>query len=127
MGAGERDNPFAEFERDDAYGRIAERILGPAGRLITLSKSHYAKKPGRRPVYNANVCTREQGKLWYGDLDLADPQQCRRLQLLANVLHQVVYVLPERAARFERADDPDFERAVDVYAPGPHRHEEAGR
>jgi hypothetical protein len=94
-------------------------LLGHCARMISGSKSGYrAMYPASKPVFNANVCT-EQGKIWYGDLDLADPEDVRKLQQLANVLETKIYVLSEMDARFENEDKPRLERAVTTFVPNP--------
>lgn len=81
------------------------------GRMLGISKSSYRlRHPDHLIVFNANVCTRSNGKIWHGDLnldlDLAD------LQVLAAALNEDVYVLREYDARFENEPHPLFTRAV---------------
>ena len=50
--------------------KIAEEHLGMRGKMISFSKSGYAQKnPDNLVVFNSNVCT-DEGKIWYGDLDV---------------------------------------------------------
>jgi hypothetical protein len=92
---------------DELYARdrarfadpAAETILGPVGRMIAVSKTHYHRAhPTHVPVFNANVCTKSRGKIWFGDLDLT-PDEARLNQLAAE-LDEPVYVLYEHHARF---------------------------
>lgn len=90
----------------------------PFGRMLSGSKSGYSQRfPNNRPVFNANVCTKEDGKIWYGDLDLALERDATALQNLANTLGRDVYVLSEHDARFQYEDAPQYDRAVQVFTP----------
>lgn len=106
------------YEHDRALyvDAIAERLLGPAGRMIAASKTRYWERHRTNlPVFNANVCTRERGKIWFGDLDLTleEPQ----LRALARAINERIFVLHERAARFGNEGSPAFDEAVAVIAP----------
>jgi hypothetical protein len=101
------------YERDRARyaDDKAERILGPVGRMITLSKSRFERaNPTSVPVFNANVCTESRGKIWFGDLDLTSDEPL--LKRLAAELGESVYVLYERAARFATSDAPRLKEHV---------------
>src|SRR3979490_634637 len=89
------------YEHDRALyvHSTAEDFLGLAGRMISFSKSNYTSKfPSNVPVFNANVCTKDRGKIWFGDLDITldEPQ----LVALAAALGEQIYILYEKAARF---------------------------
>jgi hypothetical protein len=97
------------YEHDRALyvHSTAEQFLGIAGRMIASSKSGYTSEfPDNVPVFNANVCTKDRGKIWFGDLDITfdEPQ----LVELAAALGEQIYVLHERGARFGNEDSPDF-------------------
>jgi hypothetical protein len=78
-----------------------------AGRMISFSKSNYTSKfPSNVPVFNANVCTKDRGKIWFGGLDLTLNES--QLVELAAALGEQIYVLYERGARFGNEDSPDF-------------------
>jgi hypothetical protein len=99
----------SEFGRDDDVAHLARRTLGHPGQMIGGSKSRYCQAyPDRKPVFNANVCTKENGKIWYGDLDLAVEDDRQNLRTLAALMQTKVYVLSEYDARFKTADQPDF-------------------
>jgi len=85
---------------------IAEKCLGSCGKILSQTKNHVL---GR--VYNGNVCTKEFGKIWYGDIDI---KNTARLETLAKELGSKVYVLREMDARFGNENDPVFENAVFV-------------
>jgi len=88
----------------------AESALGYPGRMISASKSAYDRAhPKNVVVFNANVCTRSHGKIWFGDLDVTKDEQT--LQKLAAALGEDVFVLREHDARFETEANPQFERA----------------
>jgi hypothetical protein len=105
-----------EHDRARYADVVAEQILGPAGRMISGSKTGYSHRhPDNLPVFNANICTRERGKIWFGDLDLTldEPQ----LLELAGALDERVYVLYERAARFGNEETPALDEAIVSLSP----------
>lgn len=84
------------------------------GRMISGSKSGYVQRnPNNLVVFNANLCTKEQGKIWYGDLDITKDEKA--LSVLAGLLGETVYVLREMDARFDNESSPKFDRAVAVF------------
>lgn len=89
----------------------AEDVLGPRGAMISHSKSGYSDRfPQNVAIFNANVCTEKDGKIWHGDLDVTDSEE--DLACLAFILEQTVYVLYESDARFQNEKNPRFENAV---------------
>jgi hypothetical protein len=110
----EGPTPPSEYE-PVAQTALATEHIGNLGRMISQSKSGYSRqRPGGRPVFNANVCTRSAGKIWFGDLDL-NTDDSDHLERLATVLKEDVYVLREFDARFENEQEPLFDRAVQVF------------
>lgn len=70
------------------------------GRLIASSKSSYRNfYPGHTVYFNANIFTLENGKVWYGDVDLTIDLES--LQKIANQIKKDLYVLTEMDGRFE--------------------------
>jgi hypothetical protein len=94
------------------------QALGPPGRTIGLPKTAY---PGAHDdhavVLNANVCF-EQGKVWWGDIDLTTDEA--QLAELAAQTGQTVYVLWEEDGRFEHEDAPILEDAAYSTTPSGH-------
>ncbi len=88
----------------------AVEVMGHMGRMISGSKSGYDRDhPGNVVVFNANLCTRSSGKVWFGDLDVTrDKEKLIRLSL---ELGEPVYVLREHDARFDTEAHPQFDRA----------------
>jgi hypothetical protein len=83
-----------------------------SGRMISGSKR---APEGHVCVFNANVCLRSEGKIWFGDLDLTtDAEDLKRL---AAEKGEDVYVLRERDARFTNEAAPLFGEAVARYTP----------
>jgi len=82
------------------------------GRMISGSKT---SPKGHVCVFNANVCTKSKGKIWYGDIDLTDDADA--LRALANREGETVFVLREMDARFQNEANPLFEKAVAKYQP----------
>lgn len=96
---------------------VASGILGHCGRMISGSKSLYNRQhPKNVVVFNANVCTRSRGKIWYGDLDVTRDE--RKLMELAAALDEDVYVLHEHDARFENEAKPRLDKARAVASAG---------
>lgn len=102
---------------------IAENHLGYRGKMISSSKSGYMKRfPENLVIFNANVCT-EEGKIWYGDIDLT--LSYKDLTNLSKELDQTIYVLRELDGRFENEKTPRNERAVVRFFPeGGHKVDE---
>jgi hypothetical protein len=82
------------------------------GRMISGSKT--APK-GHVCVFNANLCTIEGGKFWFGDIDLTDDAD--DLKRIAADKGCPVYVLREMDARFQNEANPRFENAVAIIQP----------
>jgi len=79
---------------------VAEGILGHCARLISGSKSLYRDKyPDHVVFFNANIFTKEDGKIWYGDIDLSIDEP--KLKRLAYELTKEVFLLDEMSGRFE--------------------------
>ena len=76
-----------------------------------MSKSGYRNAyPDRKPIFNANIATKEDGKIWHGDLDLVSDIEV--LNQLAKNINKTIYVLSEMNARFGTEDNINFELAV---------------
>ena len=94
--------------------KIAEGILGHCARLISWSKSTYRRAyPDHKVVSNANVCTEEDGKIWYGDIDLTLDEG--KLKKLDEELDQEMFVLWEMSCRFETEGGKGKEIAKNAY------------
>jgi hypothetical protein len=87
------------------------------GRMMNLEKRH---RPGHIEVYNANIFTRESGKIWFGDLDLVD--DAKELKALAARVGHELYVLRERDGRFDHENNPGIRQQRP-----PERNESGGR
>lgn len=87
----------------------------PIGRMMSASKSDYNQRfpyPTGWAVFNANVCTKEDGKIWFGDIDVI--RNADKLKTLATRLGKVLYVLREMDARFDTEANPDLNKAVAI-------------
>jgi hypothetical protein len=82
------------------------------GRMISGSKT--APK-GHVCVFNANICTKSKGKIWFGDLDLT--MDVEHLKKLAAKEGETIFVLRERDARFDNEAKPLLANAVARYEP----------
>ena len=80
---------------------IAEDALGHCARLISGSKSFYRDShPDNIVFFNANVFTKEDGKIWFGDIDLTIDEE--KLKVLDKELDKEVFLLNEMAGRFDK-------------------------
>lgn len=87
------------------------------GRMLNGTKQ---SPPGHVCVFNANVCIKSAGKIWFGDLDLTNDAE--DLKRLAAVKVEDVYVLREYDARFDNEAAPKYENAVARITPGGATH-----
>ena len=57
---------------EDLYIQIVQEILGNPGKMISASKSTYARAfPDHIIVFNSNIFVGKT-KIWYGDLDVTE-------------------------------------------------------
>lgn len=77
------------------------------GRMISGSKQ---SPKGHVCVFNANLCTKADGKFWFGDIDLTD--DAADLKKLAAEKGCDIFVLREMDARFTNEASPKFKNAV---------------
>jgi len=90
---------------------VLKRVLGFDGRLISGSKGQYRyDNPTNVVVFNGNVCTESEGKIWYGDFDVTVEEE--KLKALAKEFGEKVYLLYESDARFENEAAPKLDKAV---------------
>ena len=95
----------------DEAGKLAIDLFGYYGRLISQSKTRYRERyPDHLIVFNSNLCTKEYGKFWFGDIDVTKDRD--KLENLADTLKISIYVLYETDARFEFENNPQFDKAV---------------
>lgn len=97
-------------DQNTGYRLFAEHRL-PLG-LCLGSKSGYARaNPRGRFIPNANVFS-EDGKLWWGDLDLR--LDAEKLEEVARCLGRRLHVVREHDGRFENGDRPVPEVLADA-------------
>jgi hypothetical protein len=89
------------------------------GRMISHSKSRYLDKhPDNEVYFNANIFTLNEGKIWYGDLDLTLDEKF--LNQAAKSIGKSLYVLKEYDGRFDNESLTDAQiisNSVKVYHP----------
>lgn len=69
------------------------------GRMISPTKSGYRmENPNNVCHFNANIITANDGKVWYGDLDLT--KDADKLKLVADEANTILYVLLEADCRW---------------------------
>ena len=94
----------SEFEPPDVH-RLPLRVLESRGfnmgRMISASKSGYP--PHNFAIFNANIITLSEGKIWYGDLDLTEDGE--KLKDIAAETGETLFVLREPDARFGKEND----------------------
>lgn len=87
------------------------------GKMISYSKTAYRNKFKDHEVhFNANIFSAKLGKIWWGDIDLTTHGD--KLQEIANILDDDLFILRELDGRFENEDLPlerVKERAVKFY------------
>lgn len=87
------------------------------GAMLGPSKSGYASShKNDLVIFNANICTKQHGKIWYGDLNVTKSQD--HLYTLTDDVGEDLYVLYEMDARFQFEDDPQFHKAAVIFKPG---------
>lgn len=78
------------------------------GRMISYSKSMYRQKHPENEVYfNANIFTLNEGKIWYGDIDVTLDREI--LQRISDSIGTDLFILRELDGRFENEDLKDSE------------------
>lgn len=76
------------------------------GRMVCQSKSEYiSENPNNLVIFNANIITSSNGKIWYGDLDLT--KDGNLLIGIAEELGEPLYILREQDARFAEENKPN--------------------
>jgi len=74
------------------------------GRVLSSSKSFYRKKYSNNfVVFNANIITEEDSKIWHGDLDLTLDEEV--LKSIAKDIGKTLYVLREYDCRFDNKNN----------------------
>ncbi len=80
-------------------------------RMICGSKSYFHKScPTHVAIFNANICTKEHGKIWHGDIDLTSDE--KKLKKVSAEIGVPLYVLYEMDGRFENAKKPLIDQAL---------------
>jgi len=89
--------------------KIITKRLGIPGMMISGSKSGYHRNyPDNFVIFNANVCTKEDGKIWWGDIDITLSKE--KLIEIAIEINKDIYILYEQDGRFENEDKPIIDR-----------------
>lgn len=85
--------------------KVFSKHLLPIGRMMSGSKSGYRQKyPNNLAIFNANIITENEGKAWFGDIDV-DLDNSKLFEV-AKELNEDLYILREMDARFENEDLP---------------------
>lgn len=71
------------------------------GRMISGNKR---SPDGHQCVWNANIVTRSEGKVWFGDINITKDGE--KLKKIAEQYGEPLYVLREKDCRFETQNDP---------------------
>jgi len=90
---------------DEEQCKIAIKYLGIPGRIVSMSKSGYRREyPDNEVYFNANMLTKSNGKIWFGDLDITVSKS--DLEKISKELNEKIYILTEMDCRFDTADLP---------------------
>lgn len=94
--------PSEFFSDGDIYKLFLNNNL-MIGRMISGSKSGYVDMyPDHKVIFNANIITKNRGKIWHGDLDIT--MDMESLENISKELEEDLYILREMDARFENED-----------------------
>lgn len=86
------------MEEYEIVEKFADKNLN-RGRMVSWSKTEYRiAYPDNLVIFNCNVITESNGKVWYGDLDLNVSGD--KLKEIAKEIGEPLYVLSEHDARF---------------------------
>ena len=89
----------SEFDGSKYYEMFESFGFFP-GRIIFGSKCGYLEDhPGHHVVFNGNIVTKEDGKIWFGDIDAT--LDFDKLKDIADLLGKDLYILRESDGRFE--------------------------
>lgn len=83
------------------FYRLFEKRHWYCGRMLSGSK--FAPK-GQVCVWNANIVTKSQGKVWFGDVSIT--KDAKVLKEIATEAGEPLYVLREMDCRFDTEKDP---------------------
>lgn len=84
------------------------KILGPVG--LKSPKRKYSQYNGHLLIYNSNICVKNLGKVWSGDLDFTADEG--KLKKLARKLNLSFYILKELDSKFDTELNPAFEKSL---------------
>jgi hypothetical protein len=89
----------SEFKKTEYVALFNYNNL-PMGRLLGFSKSAYRDShPDDVIIFNANILTKSNGKVWYGDINVT--HDFDNLKNVADTLGEDLYILYESDCRFE--------------------------
>jgi len=98
-------NQRAKFQEDPEYVVLFSANNLKMGRQITNNKSKYCREHSDDLIiFNANIITEEDGKIWYGDLNVSEDFD--NLKNVADHLNEDLYILMEGDARFGYENQP---------------------
>lgn len=76
------------------YGNIFRENGFHIGRMISGSKSGYtSRNKGNLIVFNARICTLDEGVIWWGDLDITKDEE--GLKKISEQIGNTIYVIQE--------------------------------
>jgi hypothetical protein len=82
--------------------KIVELGFGICGKMLDGSKSD------KNTIYNGNIIVGTK-KVWFGDFRL---HETYKLDLLAKIVNEDVYLLREMDCRFDTEDKPRLDKAI---------------
>lgn len=107
----ERLQKFQEFLNTDKIDSQFEKIFNKqgwySGRIFGSKSGYHSSNPTHVYIPNANICTQEHGKVWYGDIDITRDDKI--LKKLASEVGAPLYIFYELDARWK---NPNFAEAL---------------
>lgn len=88
------------MNNEDIFNLFEKKYKYVLGRIISFYKS---APTGCKCIWNANIVTKERGKIWYGDINIT--KDGANLKQIANELGETLYVLRESDCRFGTEND----------------------
>jgi hypothetical protein len=92
---------------DSLTHSLFEKHKLSVGRIFGSKTGYHRSHPKNIYIPNANICTKEHGKIWYGDLDLT--VDAETLKKISKKLKTPLYVFYEMDARWKA---PEFIDAI---------------
>ena len=101
---------FASEFKETKLTKTVDKILGYCGKCFGSKSGYRHSHPNDLFVFNANIYTKEDGKIWHGDINLT--LENKNLVKLSKSLKKTIYVLYEMDGRFENENKPKYNNFI---------------